>query len=408
MKLRFKKYFKIKLMPLIFVIVSFISVTLAWFAYSGLANVQTEINVKAWYIELKRDGEPVSNDIVIPLFEIYPGMETISELVNIKNLGDSDANVSYKIVSARILSDSEDNYLIDETITTDYVEDLLSHEYPFHINLNLTRNYVLSKGEESVFEASVSWPLDSDSDELDSFWGTKAYEFVASEQALKDLDKDYQIRPSIQVVISVVAEQYVESDDSSDTNYDLGDTILFDVVNNSTCEIISSTCLETHIIDENNTLGDETVTLLPTPNTVYSSNTYNNYNTTLSTLTLDWVSTTRALLVEDILKVVSTDVSNSFLIRNEISDLIIGNLKYENRINTEITKAINYSGYYKFLNEKFSYLYADNCYWTNSSYDISNSFAIKKIDENNLKLYNETKTTNCNIVPVIIVNKSNL
>lgn len=411
MKLRLKKYFKINLMPIIFVIVSFISVTLAWFAYSGLADFQTEIDVKTWYIEIKK-GEEETDDIVLSFSELYPGMKTKSELVKITNFGDSDASVNYKIVSARILGDPEDEYEVNENITSEYLEDLLSHEYPFHINLNLNKNYVLS-GEENFFEASVSWPLDSGSDELDeldSLWGTKAYEFLENEKVLEEADHSYQIRPSIQIVISLVAEQYIESEESSsDFNYNLGDRILFDVVNNSKCETISSTCLETYVFDINNILGDETVTLLPNPNTLYLNSTFNNYNNSLSTLTTNWIVTSRALLAQDILKIISNDISNSLLIRNGISDLIIGNLNYENRMNTEITKAISGNGYYKFLNsEKFNFLYSNNCYWTNSEYNINNAFAVKKVDEDNLKLYNEIKTTNCNIVPVIIVNKSKL
>ena len=71
----------------IFIVLSFISVTLAWFAYSGLSNVSTVVDVKAWYITLEKNGEEISNDIVISLSEIYPGMETLDEVVKIKNLG---------------------------------------------------------------------------------------------------------------------------------------------------------------------------------------------------------------------------------------------------------------------------------------------------------------------------------
>ena len=50
MEKRHKVYLKLNLMSIFFIVVSFISVTLAWFAYSGLASVATEVNVKAWYI----------------------------------------------------------------------------------------------------------------------------------------------------------------------------------------------------------------------------------------------------------------------------------------------------------------------------------------------------------------------
>ena len=78
MKEKLKKYLKVNIMSLVFIVVSLISVTLAWFAYSGLTEVKTEIDVKAWYIELEKDGSTVSNDIVISSDDIYPGMDTIN------------------------------------------------------------------------------------------------------------------------------------------------------------------------------------------------------------------------------------------------------------------------------------------------------------------------------------------
>ena len=411
MKLKFKKYklfLRINFVSLLFLVISFISVTLAWFAYSGLLNVATEINVKAWYIELEKDGQVVSNEIIVSLAEIYPGMETVKEVVNIKNLGDSDAQVRYSLISARILDDPEHNYVINDITTSEYVEDLLSHEYPFHINMNLTKRYVLSKGEESIFEISISWPLDSGDNELDSLWGTAAYVFYQNEENKKNQDPEYQIRPSIQIIISLVAEQYLETDIASDYRYNLGDTVLFDVVTNSICSEVSSTCLETYIIDVNNTLSDEIVTLLPNPNNVYLNGSYHDYDSLFNTITNDWTVNTRPLLVEDLSKIISTDIMNSFLIREELSDAIIGNLNYDNRMSIELNKAISYNGYYRFINEKFPYLVATNCYWTNSEYDSLNSFAVKVNDENTSKLYNELKTSICNIVPVILVNKLNL
>ncbi len=409
MKPKHKMYLRLNIMSLAFVVVSFISVTLAWFAYSGLVAVRTEVNVKAWYIELEKDGETVSNDIVISLSDIYPGMETINEKININNLGDSDAQVSYSIVSARILGETEDHYVVnDETITSEHVEDILSHNYPFHININLSRNYALAKGEVSTFEVSVSWPLDSESDEVDSSWGTKAYLFQQSEEELKAQDENYQIRPSIQVVITVTAEQYLTTDATSDPNYDLGDRILFDVVSNQICTEINSTCLEMHVIDVNSTLGDNTVTLLPNPSNTYLNGIYSDYNSLITTITNGWTVNTRPLIVDDILKAVSRDVMSSLLVRNNISDAIIGNVTYNNRLSTELSRAISYHGYYKFINEKFNYLVSDTCYWTNSEYDLNNGFAVIKIDEVNSRIYDEIKTTNCKVVPVIIADKVNL
>jgi len=63
---KYKRYAKINIISLFFIAVSFMSVTLAWFAYSGLTDVQTEIGVKAWYIKFDKVGQKMdSNNLVI-------------------------------------------------------------------------------------------------------------------------------------------------------------------------------------------------------------------------------------------------------------------------------------------------------------------------------------------------------
>ena len=78
MEKKYKVYAKLNLMSLFFIAVSFISITLAWFAYSGLAKVSTEIDVKAWYIEFQQGTKTVSNNIIISTSEIYPGMDPVT------------------------------------------------------------------------------------------------------------------------------------------------------------------------------------------------------------------------------------------------------------------------------------------------------------------------------------------
>lgn len=421
-------YMRLNIVSLFFIVASFISATLAWFAYSGISNVATEVGVKAWYIQL--DGDIESNRLVVSSPYIYPGMETITEKVNIKNLGDSDAQVKYSILSARILDDPDDNYVVGEgENTSEYVEDILSHDYPFHININLSRGHISSGGGESVFEVSISWPLDSGTDSFDSLWGTKAYQFQINEEAKQAQDNNYEIRLPIQIVISLTAEQYLEEDGSSDPRFNLGDTILFDISTNSRCSKLSETCITTYVMDVDNKLGvktdinneicetdngnelcEEKVMLLPDPKNVYASGTYNNYSTLLATVTSGWAANTRPLLIDDIMKIISTDIIDSVLVRNNMSDSIIGKLRNHNRISTELAKvtADNVNGYYQFKNDKFSNLSSTNCYWINTEYNANKGFAVKKIDENVSKVYGEDKTETCKVIPVIMVSKSNL
>ena len=50
MEKKHKVYLKLNILSLFFLGVSFISISLAWFAYSGLAKVATDIDVKTWYV----------------------------------------------------------------------------------------------------------------------------------------------------------------------------------------------------------------------------------------------------------------------------------------------------------------------------------------------------------------------
>ena len=405
MKARYKKYLKIYMVPIIFIATSFIFTTFAWFAYSGLRKVTTEVDVKAWYIELSKSGEVVTNDIVITLDDVYPGMETVDEIVNIENKGDSDAQLSYKIVSARILDSSLDGDALENNLA---MTDAFSHEYPFHVNIDLSKNYIAAGGDSSTFEVSVSWPLDSGNDSLDSLWGKNAYDFQNGERERLEQDPNYSVRPAIQIVISIVAEQYIDTNTSSDMRYTLGDTVLYDVMLNKKCNAVSSTCLSTTVIDTNNTLGDVNVTLLPSLYGNYSDSTFNDYATTLDSFTSTWTAPTRALTVNDLMNIVSKDVTNTFLNGDNISPQILGFLGYGTRINSEINKIVGFNGYYTFLNDRFSYLVHNGCYWTSTVYNEENGFAFGKLNDLKSEIYGVPKNNECKVVPVIIAPKSNL
>ena len=405
MKERYKKYLKINIVPIIFITVSFIFTTFAWFSYSGLRKLSTEIDVKAWYIELTKSGDVVSNDIVITLNDVYPGMETVHEVVNIENKGDSDAQLSYKIVSARILDNTLDGNILEND---NYLSDALAHEYPFHVNIDLSKNYILANNDSSTFEVSVSWPLDSGNDNLDSVWGMNAYDFQKNENNKLTLDKTYNVRPAIQIVISITAEQYIENDNSSDVKYNLGDNILYDVKLNHRCFNLSDTCINTTVIDVNNKIGEENVTLLPSLYEDFGESTFNDYETKFELITTNWTAPRRPLIVDDLLHIISKDVINSVMNGDNISPQIIGNLTYNNRITKELESVSKFNGYYTFMNDRFNYLVKSGCYWTNSSYDSNNGFAFGKLNDLKGEIYGKNKNELCKIVPVILAPKDNL
>ncbi len=403
MNKKYKRYLKLNIMSLFFTGISFISITLAWFAYSGLATVETTINVKAWQIQFTKNEQVQSNNIVVSLNDISPGMQVKSEVIDINNLGDDDALIDYEIKSARVF---------DEVITInneqDKIEDILSHDYPFHINMSLSDHHANAHDGIGEFTISVSWPLDSGNDELDSIWGQRAYEFNQQEQLMASQDPSYQPRPSINIEISLKAEQYISDASAPDPEFKLGTIVLFDYTNNQKCTAISDTCIKSYVIDVNNKLGDTKLTLLPDLYNNYLTSTATSYSSQLSNQTANWKTTNRGLKVEDILPIISKDVTYTTLMRPPISNEIVGNLSYGTRLNDYITSTINQNGFYRFLNEKFPYLVSTKCYWLDTNYNDSYKFALTKVDNEYSKVYNESKETTCSVIPVAIVDKIKL
>lgn len=389
---------RLSIMSITFMVISFISVTLAWFAYSGLSKVDTDVTVKSWYIEFKKGEDVVSKDIVISLDDVKPGMETKTEEIVISNKGDSNASIKYKIDSVKILN--EDNFSLSKEVTTDYIEDAIAHNYPFHINMGLDRNNVLLTGEENKFKISISWPLDSGNDKLDSLWGNKAYQYQ------KETNND---SPLIKLGISLIAEQVIDDDENElDHNYDLGKLILYDVKDNKICNTTSSTCIKTHVIDTKNKIADNTVTLLPSFDNDYLENTFNNSNLSYTNIVSNWNASTRKLNVEDVLKVISTDIDNTIVKRNGLSDLVLGKVDYKTRASSVLDNNINYNATYEFKNNTFLYLASNTCYFLEGHDTDTMVYNLVKVDNDTSSVDMISKDKTCKVMPVIIASKNSL
>lgn len=385
-----KVYLKINIVSILFAVVSLISVTLAWFAYSGLAAARTEVDVKAWYIEFEKNNQSVSNNIVISLDDIYPGMDPKTEVINIKNLGDTEAKLKYKISKARILDSNDDYYEMNNNTTSDYIEDVISHNYPFHIDIALDKLYIDAK-EQAVFKVNVTWPLDSGNDALDSLWGRKAYQYDQAQEELETNEK----APSIEVTINVTAEQAIDDLDSVDINYLLGKKIYYNPVNDTVCTSQTGNCLETYVIDTYNKVEDTTVNLLPT--TDLGDGTFQEYQN----INPNWTTNYRLLSSNDLLKILSLDIENSKIKINGISDRVIGKIIDNNRANNIINNIISNNGYIEY--SSFTYLQSVKCIWTNTEYNSNLAFALDRTE-----LYGENKNTECRMIPVLTVQKNKL
>ena len=171
---------------ILFLIVLLAANTFAWFIYATKVDNHISVHVKAWNVVFEAGENQVTNNINLTVDDLYPGMEDYSYEIKAYNRGEVSATLSYKILSARILN--EEYITVDGRaelnqqaqagdLTSQQLENKLLNDYPFSIAMAISNTYMqLGNGEES-FTFDVTWPYESQNDELDTTWGINAAEY---------------------------------------------------------------------------------------------------------------------------------------------------------------------------------------------------------------------------------------
>lgn len=191
-KLLFKR---VRLSTLLLLLVTLCSSTFAWFLYATKVSVGITAHIEAWNILFTNENNEISELINFEIPNLYPGMEDYNDSIEIINLGEKNASVEYEIVRVSILGV---NYNIDgTTLTSDQMVNNLASDYPFKINISLENSTIEAGSGRTTFSLSTVWPYESGDDELDTYWGSKSYEFSSNNPDT----------PSIQIEIKISASQ---------------------------------------------------------------------------------------------------------------------------------------------------------------------------------------------------------
>ena len=146
----------------------------AWFIYSQIVSSEISASVKSWNISMAGEHDGV---IEFTLEDLYPGMPTHSETVELSNNGDMDATVSFTIHSITIMGEThsiEDTEYLDDP---DALQAMIDSTYPFTLTYNASSGVIQADNGVMTLNFEVSWPYDSGQDDLDTYWGEKAYEY---------------------------------------------------------------------------------------------------------------------------------------------------------------------------------------------------------------------------------------
>lgn len=383
---------RINITSIFFFVLSLISVTLAWFAFSNIVTNNMEVSIKAWNISINDENGEVNNSLAISLDEFYPGVDTYTKTVSVHNNGDLPGIFSYNIKKIRIL---DQEYPIDNDILLNQ----LSQDFPFAFNFSTDTNH-LEPGKTLHLNITISWPLDSGNDMADSDWGNKTAEFLQKEKEKKSQNSAYQIRSCIELIVELNVKQYSKEEnvDISDNKYRLGTKKIINTDTFHSCDSISSSCKEFSVLDADNLENDISSTYIMNPNHSQTAVTYNN-------LTSVQTNDLTAASLSDILLAISKDIHNSKINIPNISSRIVGKIDEPTRKQNIINKVINAGGTITFSKQQFPFLDTDSCYWLADKYGSNKAFAIREKDENTLEIYGENISSTCKFVPIVSIKK---
>ena len=155
--------------------------TFAWFIYMDKVTSSINVKVKSWNVSFKFDNQEMSDYINFSVDKIYPGMTPYEESLSVTNDGEVPARLTYEIISISVFDQyftTEDNSLTEEQLIQ-----VMKENYPFTIRVTTSEETIDANGGTASFYINVNWPFESvntsgiSNDELDTYWGNKAYEF---------------------------------------------------------------------------------------------------------------------------------------------------------------------------------------------------------------------------------------
>ena len=184
-----------RITTILLLLVTFASSTFAWFIYATKVAAGITAHIEAWNIMFTNEDNMVEEYINFYIPNLYPGMTDFEDNISIYNLGERSADISYEIISTRVLNTT---YNIEGgSYSSAQIESILANNYPFHTTFALTYTNITTTTRNTQFSLNVTWPFESNNDTLDTYWGNQAYTYSS----------DHPGDPSIEIVVKISAIQ---------------------------------------------------------------------------------------------------------------------------------------------------------------------------------------------------------
>lgn len=227
---------KSAVLKLSLLMLNFMFATFAWFTYTKILNPIVDVNVSAWQIDFKDNEDVLGTSLQFAVGNFYPGMDDFTKEIEIINLGDRPASLTYQIDNLKILGqeyiiketpeEGDSEYTVYKSETTDSTTGITttkllnnSSKYPFEIILTHSilvdiANASDTNQNKGNFEIRFTWPYELVAEEgetieeeqiltkntLDTQWG-------------HDIASFYDTQPEgtngIEITVKAVARQVI-------------------------------------------------------------------------------------------------------------------------------------------------------------------------------------------------------
>ena len=190
-----KKLKKVKIKNLVILIFLLIFNTYAWFVFSKRASTDITAKVGTWKVDFISSDGTTTEDVIIEVDKIFPGMIDFEKEIEAVKIGETEAELGYKIEELRIM---DETFMVGNGITEEELKNKINTEYPFTIIFEVNDfGTIIDKPDKGKFKVLIKWPFESGNDEIDTFWGNKAYDYA----------KQNPNSSSIEIKVKLIAKQ---------------------------------------------------------------------------------------------------------------------------------------------------------------------------------------------------------
>ena len=169
---------KVKISNLILLIVLLMFNSYAWFIYNTKVSTSLSAKIEAWDIAYISNGIRETQNIILDVEKIYPGMTIYTHQITVNNNGDTNAELSFAVRKVEILGQV---YQVDATTTPEMLYNKLQNDFPFKTTVTLSTTQLPAHTGTATVTIKLEWKYESEvtgKDELDTQYGTSAYQFI--------------------------------------------------------------------------------------------------------------------------------------------------------------------------------------------------------------------------------------